>query len=373
MNVPFLDLQVQYRQIKDEVHGALDKVMEATEFVLGRAVGEFETSFAQHHGAEQCVAVSSGTSALHVALLAMGVGPGDEVIVPVNTFIATAEAVSHAGARPVFVDMCEDDYCIDPAKIESAISPRTKTIIPVHLYGQPAEMDAIMAVAESHGLGVLEDCAQAHDAEYGGRKVGTFGCAGAFSFYPGKNLGAYGEGGAVVTNDHDLATKMRMFRDHGSARKYYHDFVGYNYRMEGFQGAVLGVKLKYLVEWTDARRRAAETYTRKLADLPLTLGQVKKDVRHVYHLFVIRVKGREQVMDGLREKGVACGIHYPIPLHLTGAYQHLGYQEGDFPVAEAAAEEIISLPMYPELTDEMVEYVSACLGELVTPCQKTRD
>jgi dTDP-4-amino-4,6-dideoxygalactose transaminase len=370
MNVPFLDLRAQYKQIKDEVHIALDKVMESTAFVLGDAVKGFEAAFAHHHGAEHCVAVSSGTSALHVALLSMGIGRGDEVIVPVNTFIATAEAVSHCGAKPVFVDMCDDDYCIDPAKIDRAITPHTKAVIPVHLYGQPAEMDEIMSIAERHGLMVLEDCAQAHDAEYQSRKVGTFGCAGAFSFYPGKNLGAYGEGGAVVTNDSGLADKMRMLRDHGSTRKYHHDIVGYNYRMEGFQGAVLGVKLKYLVGWTNERRRAAAKYTEVLADLPVALKLEKNHVRHVYHLFVIRVKYRDTVIDALKGKGIACGIHYPIPLHLTGAYQHLGYKRGDFPVAEAAAAEILSLPMYPELTDEMIECVGISLSELVDPLQR---
>lgn len=361
MNVPFLDLKAQYGQIKDEVHEALTKVMENTAFVLGDAVKSFEQAFAAHHGAKHCVAVSSGTAALHVALLAMGIGPGDEVIVPANTFIATAEAVSHCGASPAFVDASEADYCIDPEKIAAAITEKTKAIVPVHLYGQPAEMDQVLAVADKHGLPVLEDCAQAHDAEYKGRKVGTFGRAGAFSFYPGKNLGAYGEGGAVVTNDDDIATKIRMLRDHGSARKYYHDFVGYNYRMHGFQGAVLGVKLKYLVEWTDQRRRAAAKYRDVLADLPVVLPPEKDHVRHVYHLFVIRVRNRDAVMAALKEKGVATGIHYPIPLHLTGTYSGLGYKEGDFPAAESAAAEVLSLPIYPKLTDDMIQYVAACL------------
>ena len=364
MNIPFVDLKAQYRQIKDEVHAALAEVMSNTAFVLGDAVKKFEEAFAAHHGAAHCVAVSSGTSALHVAMLAMGIEPGDEVIVPVNTFIATAEAVSHCGARPVFVDIRDSDYCIDPDKIAQAVTSKTKAVIPVHLFGQPAEMDEVLAAAAQHGLMVLEDCAQAHDAEYKGRKVGTFGVAGAFSFYPGKNLGAYGEGGAVLTNDERPAAKMRMYRDHGSARKYYHDFVGYNYRMHGFQGAVLGVKLGHLVDWTDQRRRAAETYVRVLADMPVGLRPAKTHVRHVYHLFVIRVKDRDKVMAALKDKGVATGIHYPIPLHLTGAYADLGGKKGDFPVAEAAAEEIVSLPMYPELADEMIEYVAACLKEI---------
>lgn len=365
MKVPFLDLKAQYEPIKNEIHVALDKVMEKTAFVLGDAVKSFEQAFAAHHGAKHCVAVSSGTAALHVALLAMGIGPGDEVIVPANTFIATAEAVSHCGARPAFVDASEADYCIDPEKIEAAITDKTKAIVPVHLYGQPAEMARVLAVADKHGLPVLGDCAQAHDAEYKGRKVGTFGRAGAFSFYPGKNLGAYGEGGAVVTDDDELAERVRMLRDHGSARKYYHDFVGYNYRMHGFQGAVLAVKLKYLVEWTDQRRRAAAKYREALADLPVVLPPEKDHVRHVYHLFVVRVRNRDAVMAALKEKGVATGIHYPIPLHMTGAYSPLGYKEGDFPVSERLGGEVLSLPIYPELTDEMIEHVAAFLRDVL--------
>jgi len=364
VNVPFLDLKAQYREISDEVHVALERVMENSDFVLGPSVRDFEARFACHHGAKHCVAVSSGTSALHVALLAMGIRPGDEVIVPVNTFIATAEAVSHCGAKPVFVDVSDQDYCVDPDRIASAINSRTKAIIPVHLYGQPAELDQIASIASRHGLTVLEDCAQAHDAEYKGRKVGTFGRAGAFSFYPGKNLGAYGEGGAVITNDSSLAERMRMLRDHGSARKYYHDFVGYNYRMEGFQGAVLSVKMKYIVAWTEQRRRVAAQYRKVLSGLPLILPFDKPDVRHVYHLFVVRVKDRARIATALKERGVATGIHYPIPLHLTGAYA--GYSDrGGFPIAERLADEILSLPMYPELTDEMIQYIGDCMEEVL--------
>ena len=361
MNIPLVNLKAQHAQIKDEIHVALDEVMANTAFVLGDAVKQFEQAFAAHHGAKHCVGVSSGTSALHVALLAMGVGPGDEVIVPVNTFIATAEAISHSGARPVFVDMRDEDYCLDPAKIENAITPKTRAIIPVHLYGQPAELDEITAIARARGLKVLEDCAQAHDAEYRGRKVGTFGQAAAFSFYPGKNLGAYGDGGAVLTNDDELARLMRMLRDHGSEKKYHHEFVGYNYRMHGFQGAVLGVKMKHLVEWTDQRRRAAAKYEQALAGLPLVVKPAKEHVRHVYHLFVVRVKDRDDVMQKLKDDGIASGIHYPTPLHLTGAYADLDYEPGDFPVAEAAAREIMSLPIFPELTDEMIDHIDASL------------
>jgi dTDP-4-amino-4,6-dideoxygalactose transaminase len=363
--IPFLDLQAQYRAIKDEVRAALDQVMESSAFVLGEAVKSFEEAFAAHHGARHCVATSCGTSALHVALLAMGIRPGDEVIVPVNTFIATAEAVSHCGARPVFVDMRDEDSCIDPENITRAVTPRTRAVIPVHLYGQPAEMDPILEVARQRDLFVLEDCAQAHDAEYRGRKVGTFGAAGAFSFYPGKNLGAYGEGGAVITNDDLLAARARMLRDHGSSRKYAHDVIGYNYRMHGFQGAVLTVKMRYLTAWTDARRRAAATYHRVLEGHPLELRAAKPHVRHVYHLFVVRVPDRDRVAVALKEKGVSSGIHYPVPLHLTGAYASLGHRQGDFPAAEGAAGQILSLPMYPELTDEMIEQVGRALREIL--------
>ncbi len=361
MKVPFLDLKAQYLQIKDEVHAALDHVMETSAFVQGEAVRHFEELFAAHHGARFCIATSSGTSALHVALLAMGVGAGDEVIVPVNTFIATAEAVSYCGARPVFVDMAAADHNIDPALIEQAITPRTKAIIPVHLFGQPARMDTIAAIARRHGLGLLEDCAQSHDAEFGGRKVGTFGHGGAFSFYPGKNLGSYGEGGAVVTNDEQLAASMRMLHDHGSSRKYYHDVVGYNYRMQGFQGAVLGVKMKHLVAWTEARRAVARRYQQALSGLPVVVQPEQPGVRHVYHQMVIRVPNRDAVMREMEARGVGVGIHYPIPLHLAGAYASLGYRAGDFPAAEAAAAEILSLPIYPELTPEQIDYVVASL------------
>lgn len=362
MNISFVDLKVQYSQIRDEVHAALDEVMESTNFILGEKVERFESAFANHHSAGHCVAVSSGTSALHVALLAMGIKPGDEVIVPVNTFIATAAAVSHCGATPVFVDSCEADYCIDPEGIEAAITPRSKAIIAVHLYGQPAEMETVLAVAAKHRLKVLEDCAQAHDAEYQGRKVGTLGCAGTFSFYPGKNLGAYGEGGAVITNDPDIADKIRVLRDHGSRKKYHHECVGYNYRMHGLQGAVLGVKLKYLAGWTERRRQIAARYSELLSGLPVQIKAPKSHVRHAYHLCVVHVKDRDDVLRALEGNGIACGIHYPIPLHLTRAYEHLGYRKGDFPVSEGHATEILSLPIYPEMTDEMVGYVCTALA-----------
>lgn len=361
--VPMVDLKAQYAPLKNDIHAALDAVMESSAFILGKAVEDFEKAFAAHHQAKHCVATSCGTSALHVPLMAMGVKAGDEVIVPANTFIATAEAVSHCGATPVFVDVRAQDFCMDPAKIEAAITPRTKVIIPVHLYGQPAEMEEICRIAQKHNLKVLEDCCQAHDAHYRGKMVGTFGVAGAFSFYPGKNLGAYGEGGALVTNDDEMARVARMLRDHGSAKRYHHDMVGYNYRMHGFQGAVLGVKMKHLRDWTDRRRWAAGEYRKALAGANLTLPIEKDHVRHVYHLFVVRVKDRAKAGAALTENGIGWGIHYPIPLHLTQAYASLGYKKGDFPVTEALADEILSIPLYPELTEEIIARVSSTLKQ----------
>jgi dTDP-4-amino-4,6-dideoxygalactose transaminase len=359
--VPMVDLKAQYEPLKDEIHAALDAVMESSAFILGKAVEDFEKAFAAHHHAKHCVATSCGTSAVHVALMTMGVKAGDEVIVPANTFIATAAAVSHCGATPVFVDMRAQDFCMDPKRILAAITPRTKVVIPVHLYGQPAEMDEICRIAQKHNLKVLEDSCQAHDAQYRGKMVGTIGEAAAFSFYPGKNLGAYGEGGALLTNDDEIARAARMLRDHGSAKRYHHDIVGYNYRMHGFQGAVLGIKLKHLRDWTDRRRWAAGEYRKALAGANLTLPIEKEHVRHAYHLFVVRVKDRAKAGAALTENGIAWGIHYPIPVHLTGAYAHLGYKKGDFPVTEAAADEILSIPLYPELTDEIVARVSSTL------------
>lgn len=361
MNVPFIDLKAQHHQIRDEVRAALDEVMETSGFAGGEKVRQFEQAFAQHVGRKHCIACSSGTAALHLALMALGVRLGDEVIVPDNTFIATAEAVSHCGAVPVFADIDGRDYCIDAGRIAAAVTARTKAVIPVHLYGQSAEMDDILAVARQHGLKVIEDCAQSHAAEYKGRKTGTFGDAAAFSFYPTKNLGAYGGGGAVLVDDDTEARTIHMLREHGSARKHHHEMVGYNYRMDGFQGAVLGVKLKYLAAWTERRRQLALAYRNALEGLPLVLQPPKPHVHHVYHLYVVQVRDRDTVMSRLAEQGVATGIHYPVPLHLTPAYVGLGGRKGQFPVTESCADELLSLPIYPELTEDMVDYVAQCL------------
>ncbi len=360
MNVPFLDLKSQYLSIKDEIQEALNGVLEKTAFAAGPFAAQFEKEFAEFCGTKHAMAVGSGTDALWAALLAADVGPGDEVITVPDTFIATAEAISMCGSRPVFVDIEEPTYNMDPARLEAAITPRTKAVIPVHLFGQTADMDPIMAIARTHGLRVIEDACQAHGARYKERRAGSIGDAGCFSFYPGKNLGAYGEAGAVVTNDDGIAERIRMFRDHGQQKKYHHAMVGWNARMDGFQGAVLAVKLKYLDAWNASRRENAAVYGRFLADgadapiLPIEADYAK----HVYHIYAVRVKDRDTLMDALAKKGISTGIHYPIPLHLTGAYRFLGYKEGDFPVAEKCAAEFVSLPMFPELTEEQIHYVA---------------
>ncbi len=365
MNVPFLDLKAQHAAIKEEVADALQQVMEKTAFAGGPYVKAFEDDFASFCGCTHCAGVGSGTEALWAALIALGVGPGDEVITAANTFIATAEAVSFCGAKPVFVDVEEKTCNIDPAKIEKAITPKTKALIPVHLFGQTADMDPVMELAKKHKLAVIEDASQAHDAEYKGRRAGSIGDAGCFSFYPGKNLGAYGEAGAVVTNSSEIDAKIKMFRDHGQSKKYHHSMIGWNGRMDGFQGAVLSVKLKHLPAWTESRRKNARMYNEMLSGIDgIELPVEEAHNKHVYHLYVIRMKNRDAVMTHLQDNGVACGIHYPVPLHLTDAYRSLKYDRGDFPVAEQCADEYISLPMFPELTEEHIRYVAEILKKL---------
>jgi dTDP-4-amino-4,6-dideoxygalactose transaminase len=358
MKIPFLDLKAQYSSIKDEIHTALENVLENTAFAGGPFVAEFEKKFAAFCNTKHAMGVGSGTDALWAALIAVGAGPGDEVITVPDTFIATAEAISFCGAKPVFVDVLETTYNMDPQKLEAAITPKTKAIIPVHLFGQMADMDPIMEIARRKGIYVIEDAAQAHGAEYKGQKAGSIGHLGCFSFYPGKNLGAYGEAGGVVTNSDELADRVRMFRDHGQPKKYYHDMVGFNARMDGFQGAVLNVKLKYIDQWNEARRRNASLYGEQLksgVDGMVLPGEAAY-AKHIYHVYAVRVKNRDALMDSLSKKDVATGIHYPVPLHLTGAYESLGYKRGDFPVAEKCAAEFVSLPMFPELTEEQIRY-----------------
>lgn len=361
MTIPFVDLRAQYLSIKEEVGTAITRVLDNTSFVMGREVEAFETAFAEYVGARFCMGVNSGTAAIQLAVTACGIGAGDEVIVPANTFFATAEAVSTAGATPVFVDADPISYNIDVNKIEAAITSKTRAIMPVHLYGQAADLDPIFEIAERRNLIVIEDAAQAHGSLYKGKRVGARGAAGCFSFYPGKNLGAYGEGGAVVTDDEAIARQVRLLRDHGSERKYHHEIIGYNFRLEGIQGAVLGVKLRHLDKWNDLRREHAARYTELLQESGLGLPREMDYARHIYHLYVVQSDKRDTLQQTLGEAGVQTGIHYPIPVHLQPAYASLGHQAGDFPEAERQAGRVLSLPMYPELTDAQIAQVSEAI------------
>lgn len=358
MQVNFIDLKKQYLSIKPEIDAAIQDVLDQTAFAGGPFVDAFEKNFALAHQSKHCIAVNSGTAALHALLMALEIGPGDEVIVPTNTFFATPQAVSLVGATPVFVDCEEVYYNIDPEKIEKAITNKTKAIFAVHLYGQPAQMSAIKTIADRHGLLLLEDCAQAHLALYEDSPVGNFGLAGCFSFYPGKNLGAYGEGGAIVTNDDKLAAKLKLIRSHGSEQKYYHEMIGHNFRMEGLQGAILNVKLKYLSEWTETRIKNAEIYKNLLRDAEdIITPEVLPDIKHVYHCYVIRTARRNELMKFLNENGIATGIHYPIPCHLQKAYSNMNLRKGSMPVSEKIAEEIISLPMSEQLQEAEIDFI----------------
>jgi len=358
MRVPFLDLKIQYASIRDEIAVALQQVLDNTAFAGGPFVEKFEKDFASFCKCGFAMGVGSGTTALWMALSGLGIGQGDEVITTPNTFIATAEAISLCGAKPVFVDIDEQTYDMNLDLLEDAITPKTKAVIPVHLYGQMVDMDRVMRIARAYGLVVVEDACQAHGAEYNGQRAGSIGDAGCFSFYPGKNLGAYGEAGAVVTNDAELAEKIRVLRDHGQTRKYYHSMIGWNARMDGFQGAVLSVKLKHLPAWNDARKRNARLYDELLADADEIITPVEVDrAGHVYHVYAIRTKDRDALINYLAKKNVYCGIHYPMPIHLQNAYSFLGKGKGSFPVAEKCAEQLVSLPMFPELSEEQIEYV----------------
>jgi len=365
MEVPYFDLKLQYDGLRGELLAALDRVCRTASFVLGEEVARFEEEFAAYCGVRHCVGLNSGTSALHLALLAVGVRPGDEVITTPNTFIATAETISYVGARPVFVDIHPATANLDPARIEAAITPRTRAIVPVHLYGRPADLDPILAIAARHGIPVVEDACQAHGARYRGRRVGTFGQAAAFSFYPPKNLGAYGEGGALTTDSDGVALLARSLRHHGETRRYFHDQVGYNYRMEGFQGAVLRVKLKHLDRWTGRRQEIARLYRTRLAGARVDLPEDDPTAESVYHLFVVYVDARDRVREALAARGVGTAIHYPRPVHLQGAYAGLGHGPGSFPHAERACERVLSMPLFPEMTIEQAEYAARTLAEIV--------
>ncbi len=363
--VPMLDLRVQYSRVREELLRALQEVADSTTYVLGPKVAEFERAFAAYVGAKHCVGVNSGTSALHLALLGAAVGPGDEVITVPMTFIATSWAVSYVGATPVYVDVDPVTYTMDPEQVERRLTPRTKAILPVHLYGQTADLAPLLEISRRHGVPLIEDAAQAHGAEYRGRRAGTFGLAGCFSFYPGKNLGALGEGGAVVTDDDGIAARLRALRDHAQAQRYHHEELGFNYRMDALQGAVLGVKLRHLERWTEARRFLAERYRKHLANLPLQLPAERPGGRHVWHLFVALHPERDRVRRELEARGVQTGLHYPIPLHLQKAYAHLGHQEGDFPVAERVGRECLTLPLFPEMTIRQQDAVIAALRDVL--------
>jgi dTDP-4-amino-4,6-dideoxygalactose transaminase len=364
--VPFLDLSAQYATIREEVLGALREVADSGSYVLGPRVAEFERAFAEYVGARYCVGVNSGTSALHLALICAGVRPGDEVVTVPMTFIATSWAISYVGAKPVFVDVDPSAYTMDVRQVERRITPRTRAIVPVHLYGQPADIEPLLELALRRGIPVIEDAAQAHGARYHGRGAGTLGSCGCYSFYPGKNLGAYGEAGAVVTDDAAIDARLRALRDHAQGRRYHHGELGFNYRMDAFQGAVLGVKLKRLESWTEARRRLAARYREGLAGLPLGLPAEAPGRRHVWHLFVVLHPRRDEIRRALEARGIQTGLHYPVPVHLQDAYAHLGHREGDFPIAERVARECFSLPLYPEMTDQQQDRVVTALREILS-------
>src|SRR6516164_4587913 len=361
--IPYFDLPAQIRGLRKDLDAAIARTLDNCSFCLGPDVTQFEKDFAHFIGAEHCVGFNSGTSALHVAMLLLGIGPGDEVVTTPFTFVATSWAISYAGAKPVYVDIDDTTFNLDPKLIERAITSRTKATMPVHLYGQSFDLDPILAICQKHKLPLVEDAAQAHGAKYKGKPVSTFGEMSGFSFYPGKNLGACGEGGALVTNHAAFDKRARALREHGSSVRYYHDEIGYNYRMEGIQGAVLGVKLKHLAKWTQERRHVAHRYHELLADTPLQLPREADYAESVYHLYVVRHPRRDELKKHLEANGVGCAIHYPIPLHLQKAYTHLGHEAGDFPVAEKAARECLSLPIYAEMTDAQMQRVAEVIRQ----------
>lgn len=363
--VPFVDLTAQYRSIAEEMDSAIAQVLSNADFILGEAVTAFEDDFAQYCGVSFACGVDSGTSAIELALRAYGVGPGDEVVTAANTFIATALAVSYTGATPVLVDVDPQTYTIDVSRLESAITDRTRALIPVHLYGQPADMEPVMEIAQRHGLVVIEDACQAHGATYKGRRVGSLGHAAAFSFYPSKNLGACGDGGMVVSDDERVANLTRMMRNYGQRDKYHYALLGYNRRLDTLQAAVLLVKLKHLESWNAARRHHAQLYGGLLGPNSVILPREADYARSVYHLYVIRAKDRDGLRSYLHERGISTGIHYPVPIHLQEAYRHLDYQKGSFPITEECAEQVLSLPMYAELSPDSIAYVAETIRSFV--------
>jgi dTDP-4-amino-4,6-dideoxygalactose transaminase len=358
MRIPLVDLKAQYASIKPNIDSAIQRVLDNTTFIMGEEVSIFEREFARFVDVKGAIGVGSGTAALHLVLLACGIGAGDEVITAAHTFIATAEAISSAGARPVFVDIDPRTYCMDPNLVEAAITPRTRAILPVHLYGQPADLDPLLDIANRRNLFLIEDAAQAHGAKYKGRNCGTMGHAACFSFYPGKNLGAYGDAGAITSNDDALLSKVGKLRDHGSVTKYEHDEIGWCERLDALQAAILGAKLPHLEKWTDARRVHAQAYDELLAECDVTPPYQAPDSRHVYHLYVIRTRHRNDLLAYLKSKGIDAGIHYPIPVHKQPAYIKQGYSDVRLPATEEASAEVLSLPMFPELTEDQIHYVA---------------
>ena len=360
--IPYLDLKAQYRGIKGEIDAAVLRVLDSGQYVLGEEVAAFEREFAGYCRASEAVGMNSGTSALHLALLAAGIGPGDEVITVPFTFVATVSAICYTGATPVFVDIEPDYFTMDPSRLEAAITPKTKAIMPVHLYGQPADMDPIMEIARRRDVTVIEDAAQAHGSEYHGRRCGSIAGVAGFSFYPGKNLGAYGEGGAVTTTRVEVAARCRTLRNWGEEQRYEHRLKGFNYRMDSIQGAMLRVKLRHLEAWTERRRQVAEWYGAALDPDTVRVPKARPGCRHVYHVYAVRTDDREKLRDVLGKEGIQTGVHYPIPVHLQPAHADLGYGAGDFPVAEQAAREVLSLPIFPEMTREQVQTVAAAVA-----------
>ena len=362
--IKFVDLKVQYDSIKEEINKAMQQVLNSGQFILGENVGKFEKEFADFCNAKYSVGVNSGTSALHLALLAKEIGKGDEVITTPNTFIATCEAISYTGAVPKFVDIVPDTYNMDAKKFEKSINSNTKAVIPVHLYGQPADMKEIMEIAKKNNITVIEDACQAHGAEHYKKKT-PYSDVGCFSFYPGKNLGAYGEGGCVVSNNKEVDELIKAYRDHGQIKKQVHKYIGYNYRLEELQAAVLMVKLRHIDKWTDMRRKNAMLYNEMLKDCDAVAPIEKEYNKHVYHLYVIRVRNRQKLIEHLNSKGIQTGIHYPVPIHLQEAYSHRNYKKGSFPIAERYADEILSLPMFPELKEEEISQVAQSVKEFL--------
>ncbi len=362
VKVPFLDLRKHHDSFREEIEKAIKEVIDNSSFILGPKVEEFERNFSDFCNTKYCISVNSGTSALHLALLSCGIGKEDEVITVPNTFIATAEAISHCGAKPVFVDIKEEDYTINPQLIENSITEKTKAIIPVHLFGTPCDMDKINEIAKKHNLFVIEDACQAHGAEYNEEKTGSLSDVAAFSFYPGKNLGALGEGGAIVTNNSEIAEKCKILRAHGESPKNTHSVIGFNYRMHGIQAAILNIKLKYLEKWNELRKQKAQIYNGLLKE-KVIVPKIFENHIQVFHLYVIRHKNRDELREFLKSKNIDTGIHYPIPIHLQNAYSHLGYKEGDFPVTEKVTKEIISLPIFPELTESQINHVAETIKE----------